>query len=163
VPATILLVVFPLDLLSGFVFLFTAPLIPLFTVLIGKLADILTRRQWESMSRMNAHFLDVLQGLTTLKLFNRVRGQGHAGLRSKERGNAFVVVRVRADPRFVRDGDDLHTVVSVPMTDAALGATVTAPGIPEDVELEVPPRNAARDRARARGAGDASSPRLTAW
>jgi molecular chaperone DnaJ len=68
----------------------------------------------------------------------RVRGEGHAGLRSKERGNAFVVVRVRPDPRFVRDGDDLHTVVSVPMTDAALGATITAPGIPDDVEVEVP-------------------------
>jgi molecular chaperone DnaJ len=69
----------------------------------------------------------------------RVRGQGHAGRRSKERGNAFVVVRVRPDPRFVRDGDDLHTVVSVPMTDAALGATVSAPGIPDDVEVEVAP------------------------
>ena len=39
----------------------------------------------------------------------RVRGEGHAGFRSTERGNAFVVVRVRPDPRFVRDGDDLHT------------------------------------------------------
>jgi molecular chaperone DnaJ len=68
----------------------------------------------------------------------RVRGAGHAGLRSKDRGNAFLFVRVLADPRFVRDGDDLHTVVRVPMTDAAIGGTVTAPGIPEDVEVEVP-------------------------
>jgi molecular chaperone DnaJ len=68
----------------------------------------------------------------------RVRGEGHAGHRTKERGNAFVVVRVRPDPRFVRDGDDLHTVVRVLMTDAAIGGTVTAPGIPEDVEVEVP-------------------------
>ena len=69
----------------------------------------------------------------------RVRGEGHAGLRTRERGNAFVIVRVRPDPRFVRDGDDLHTVVSIPMTDAALGVTVSAPGIPEDVEVVVPP------------------------
>jgi molecular chaperone DnaJ len=68
----------------------------------------------------------------------RVRGEGHAGHRSEERGNAFVVVRVRPDPRFVRDGDDLHTVARVPMTDAALGATVTAPGMPDDVEVDVP-------------------------
>jgi len=68
----------------------------------------------------------------------RVRGEGHAGLRSKERGNAFVVVRVRPDPRFVRDGDDLHTVATLSMTDAALGMTLSAPGIPEDVEVEVP-------------------------
>ena len=43
----------------------------------------------------------------------RVRGAGHAGFRSRERGNAFVVVRVRPDPRFVRDGDDLHTALRV--------------------------------------------------
>lgn len=69
----------------------------------------------------------------------RVRGQGHAGFRSAERGNAFVVVRVRPDPRFVRDGDDLHAAVRVAMTDAALGVTVKAPGIPEDVDVEIPP------------------------
>jgi molecular chaperone DnaJ len=69
----------------------------------------------------------------------RVRGEGHAGFRSNERGNAFVVVRVRPDPRFARDGDDLHTSARVTMTDAALGAVVTAPGLPDDVEVEVPP------------------------
>jgi molecular chaperone DnaJ len=68
----------------------------------------------------------------------RVRGAGHAGVRSRDRGNAFIVVRVLPDPRFVRDGDDLQTVVRVPMTDAAIGGAVTAPGIPEDVEVEVP-------------------------
>jgi thiol reductant ABC exporter CydD subunit len=44
-------------------------------ILIGSLADALTRRQWASLSRMSAHFLDVLQGLTTLKLFGRSREQ----------------------------------------------------------------------------------------
>lgn len=75
VPATILAFVLPLDLISGLVLLFTAPLIPLFMILIGNLADALTRRQWTALSRMSAHFLDVLQGLTTLKLFNRSREQ----------------------------------------------------------------------------------------
>ncbi len=75
VPLTILIFVFPLDLISGLVFLLTAPLIPVFMILIGSLADALTRRQWSSLSRMSAHFLDVLQGLTTLKLFGRSRDQ----------------------------------------------------------------------------------------
>lgn len=75
VPATLLAFVLPLDLLSGLVLLFTAPLIPVFMILIGNLADALTRRQWAALSRMSAHFLDVLQGLTTLKLFNRSREQ----------------------------------------------------------------------------------------
>lgn len=71
VPLTILLFVFPLDWVSGLVFLLTAPLIPIFMVLIGKAAEVLTRRQWESLSRLSAHFLDVMQGLTTLKLLGR--------------------------------------------------------------------------------------------
>jgi len=75
VPLTILIFVFPLDLLSGLVLLLTAPLIPIFMVLIGNLADALTRRQWIALSRLSAHFLDVLQGLTTLKLLDRSRDQ----------------------------------------------------------------------------------------
>jgi ATP-binding cassette subfamily C protein CydD len=75
IPLTVLAFVFPLDPISGLVLLLTAPLIPIFMSLIGSLADALTRRQWTSLSRMSAHFLDVLQGLTTLKLFGRSREQ----------------------------------------------------------------------------------------
>lgn len=75
VPLTILAFVFRLDFLSGLVLLLTAPLIPLFMILIGSLADALTRRQWTSLSRMSAHFLDVLQGLTTIKLLGHSRDQ----------------------------------------------------------------------------------------
>ena len=69
----------------------------------------------------------------------RVRGAGHAGFRSHERGNAFVVVRVRPDPRFVRDGDDLHTALRLTMTDAALGTTAPVASLSGTVELEVAP------------------------
>ena len=75
IPLLILLFVFPLDMLSGLVLLFTAPLIPLFMYLIGNIAQSLTRKQWKSLSRMSAHFLDVLQGLTTLKIFGRSKDQ----------------------------------------------------------------------------------------
>ena len=68
----------------------------------------------------------------------RVRGGGHAGFRGGDRGDAFVLVRVRPDPRFVRDGDDLHTAVRLTMTEAALGTTVrvSAPGGELDVAVE---------------------------
>jgi molecular chaperone DnaJ len=69
----------------------------------------------------------------------RVRGEGHAGLRSSERGNVFVVVRVRPDPRFVRDGDDLHTALRLTMTDAALGTTATVETLAGELEIDVPP------------------------
>ncbi|SFH41294.1 ATP-binding cassette, subfamily C, CydD [Desulfotomaculum arcticum] len=75
VPLAVLGFVFPLDLISALILLFTAPLIPLFMFLIGKWAESLSQRQWESLSRMSAHFLDVLQGLATLKIFGRSKSQ----------------------------------------------------------------------------------------
>jgi len=73
VPLSILVFVFPLDWLSGLIMLGTAPLIPLFMILIGKGAERLNRKQWRKLARLSAHFLDVIQGLTTLKLFNASR------------------------------------------------------------------------------------------
>lgn len=76
IPAGILLVVFPQDLLTSIIFIVTAPLIPLFMVLIGSLADRWSKRQWHILGRMNSHFLDVLEGLPTLKLLGRAAAQG---------------------------------------------------------------------------------------
>jgi ATP-binding cassette subfamily C protein CydCD len=75
VPLTFLLFVLPVDVLSGMILLLTAPLIPLFMILIGNAAQTLTRRQWLALSRMSAYFLDVLQGLTTLKILGASRPQ----------------------------------------------------------------------------------------
>ena len=69
----------------------------------------------------------------------RVRREGHAGFRSSDRGHAFVVVRVRPDERFIRDGDDLHTALRLTMTEAALGTTATVTSLSGEVSLEVPP------------------------
>ena len=71
IPISILIVVFPMDLLSGIVMLVTAPLIPFFMIMIGKGAEIVTKRQYQTLSRLSAHFLDSLQGLTTLKVFGQ--------------------------------------------------------------------------------------------
>jgi len=73
IPLAILLTVFPRDGLSAWVLLLTAPLIPLFMVLIGSLSQALTRRQFQALSRLSAHFLDSLQGLSTLKALGRSR------------------------------------------------------------------------------------------
>lgn len=69
-PLAILLLVFPVDWISGVVFLVTAPLIPFFMIMIGKGTESLNRRQWKRLSYMSGYFLDRIQGLTTLKLFN---------------------------------------------------------------------------------------------
>lgn len=75
VPLTILVAVFRLDWLTFLVLLVTAPLIPLFMLLIGRAAGALARSRYAQLSQLSAHFLDVMQGLTTLKLFNRSRAQ----------------------------------------------------------------------------------------
>ncbi len=75
IPLAMLAVIFPLDTLSGVVLLLTAPLIPFFMVLIGKAASAQSQRQWTQLSRMSAHFLDALQGLSTLKIFGRSRDE----------------------------------------------------------------------------------------
>lgn len=75
VPLSILIFVFPIDLLSGIILLITAPLIPFFMIIIGKGAEIVTKRQYETLRLLSAHFLDSLQGLTTLKLFGQSKAQ----------------------------------------------------------------------------------------
>ena len=59
----------------GIILIITVPLIPFFMILIGKQADRLNKEQWERMSFLSGHFLDVLQGITTLKLFGRAKDQ----------------------------------------------------------------------------------------
>lgn len=75
IPVFILAAVGPLDGTSAVIMLVTAPLIPIFMILIGKMAEKRNLRQWETLTRLSAHFLDVLAGLTTLKLFGRSREQ----------------------------------------------------------------------------------------
>lgn len=74
-PLLILLIVLPIDLLTFSVLLITAPLIPFFLALIGMAAGALAKRQFLDMRTLSTHFVDVMQGLTTLKLFNRSQYQ----------------------------------------------------------------------------------------
>ena len=71
IPISILVFILPLDWLSGVVLLVTAPLIPIFMILIGKNAEETTQKQWVMMRRMSVHFLDTLQGLKVLRSLNR--------------------------------------------------------------------------------------------
>lgn len=71
VPLSILAVVFPVSWTAGAIMALTAPLIPLFMVIVGMGAESISQRQFQALSRMSAYFLDVLQGLPTLKIFQR--------------------------------------------------------------------------------------------
>ena len=85
IPILILFFVFPIDWISGVIFLVTAPLIPLFMMLIGRQAEKETQRQFSVLGRLSAHFLDILQGLTTLKNFGQSKGQRGTIRKASER------------------------------------------------------------------------------
>jgi molecular chaperone DnaJ len=67
----------------------------------------------------------------------RLSGEGHAGTLGARAGDVYVQVRVKPDPRFVREGDDVFSTIDLTMTQASLGATVTVPTLDGDTELEL--------------------------
>jgi molecular chaperone DnaJ len=69
----------------------------------------------------------------------RLTGRGHAGERGGRAGDLYVLVRVAPDERFVRDGNDLVTVVDLPAPAAALGTRITVPTLDGEEELEIEP------------------------
>jgi molecular chaperone DnaJ len=68
----------------------------------------------------------------------RVSGRGHAGERGAHPGDLYVLVRVRPDERFVREGDDLITALDVAAPLASLGATVEVPTLDGSTPVGVP-------------------------
>ncbi|MBO7164348.1 MAG: ATP-binding cassette domain-containing protein, partial [Spirochaetaceae bacterium] len=71
IPVAYLIVVFPLDWISGVIFLIATPLIPGFMMLIGKWSRKMAGSSWEAMARMGGYLQDVLAGLATLRNWNR--------------------------------------------------------------------------------------------
>lgn len=68
-------VIFSVDAISGISILLTLPLIPLFMVLIGLVTKDVQAEQLKATTALSSHFLEVLRGLTTLKIFGRVQRQ----------------------------------------------------------------------------------------
>ncbi len=73
VPSAILVAVFPISWTAGAILLFTAPLIPLFMILVGMGAESISQKNFQALSRLSAQFLDLLRGLPSLRRFDRGR------------------------------------------------------------------------------------------
>src|SRR4029450_4496721 len=69
----------------------------------------------------------------------RLAGDGHAGQSGGRAGDLYVLVHVRQDPRFVRDGNDILSTLDATMTQAALGATLTGPTLDGAHEVDLEP------------------------
>jgi thiol reductant ABC exporter CydD subunit len=77
VPLTVLVAVFSADWVSGAIMLVTLPLVPIFMALVGMETQARTDRQLRALQLLSGHFLDVVGGLTTLKIFGRSKAQLH--------------------------------------------------------------------------------------
>ena len=83
----------------------------------------------------------------------RITGRGHAGEHGGPTGDLYVQIRVKEDPRFVRQEDDLVTVVDVAAPLAALGTTVQVPTIDGTTELDIPAGIQPHESITIRGQG----------
>jgi ATP-binding cassette, subfamily C, bacterial CydD len=96
VPVTVVATVTTADWISGVVIAVTLPLIPLFAALVGLHTKAATRRQWRLLAQLGGHFLDVVQGLPTLKAFGRAKAQEQviAKVTGEYRSAAMATLRV---------------------------------------------------------------------
>jgi molecular chaperone DnaJ len=83
----------------------------------------------------------------------RISGEGHAGGGGARAGDVYVEVRVKPDPRFVRDGDDIFSTADLTITEAALGTRVNVPTLDGDEELQFPEGTQAGEVRVLRGRG----------
>lgn len=78
VPVAVLARIVTEDWVSAAIIVVTLPLIPLFMILIGWATQSRMDHQWRLLSRLSGHFLDVVAGLPTLKVFGRAKAQAES-------------------------------------------------------------------------------------
>ncbi len=83
----------------------------------------------------------------------RLAGRGHAGEAGTPAGDLYVLVRVRPDERFLREGDNLITALSVPAPLASLGGSMQVPTLDGSLEVQVPAGSQPGEVITVRGQG----------
>jgi ATP-binding cassette subfamily C protein CydCD len=125
-------VIWATDWISGVVLVLTLPVVLLFMVLAGTSAKRRADDQWRTLARMSNHFLDVVDGLTTLRVFGRARAQRRAvqTVTHEYRRTTMGVLRVSFLSSFVLD---LFASLSVAVVAVQVGLRL----IGGSIELEV--------------------------
>jgi len=96
VPLAVLVTILGQDLISAVIIAVTLPLIPVFMILIGLYTRSRVDRQWQTLSRLSGHFLDLVAGLPTLKVFGRAKRQAQAiqAMGERYRSTTMGVLRI---------------------------------------------------------------------
>ncbi len=116
------------DRLSGLVVLLTLPVIPVFLALVGLATERRTRRQWRNLERLSRHFLDVVDGLATLRVFGRAHAQQRslAAVTDDYRAATMRVLRISFLSSFVLE---LAASLSVALVAVQIGLRLVGGGI----------------------------------
>lgn len=83
----------------------------------------------------------------------RLRGLGQTDPFSGEAGDVLMTIKVKPDPRFTVEGNDLRTRVAVPLAKAVLGGALHVPTLTGAVEMTIPPMTGTTKQFRLRGKG----------
>lgn len=108
------------DKWSALIMVITYPLIPLFMILIGYKSKLLSEKQWKKMSILSSHFIDMLQGLSTLKIFGKSKIQEYKVFNTSEnyRKATMEVLKVAFCSALVLE---LFSTISIAMIAVSLG------------------------------------------
>lgn len=92
------------------------------------------------------------EGVTDGKVM-RLRGLGQTDPHSGQTGDVLMTIKVKPDSRFVAEGNDLRTRVTVPLAQAVLGGPIHVPTLTGTVEMKIPPLTGTTRSFRLRGKG----------
>ena len=95
VPIVVLAWLLPADLTAAITVAVTLPLIPVFMVLIGKATETSNAKRWDALTRLSHHFLDVIAGLQTLKVFGRAKAQADSVRATTDRYRATTMATLK--------------------------------------------------------------------
>ncbi|WP_168118534.1 thiol reductant ABC exporter subunit CydD [Paenibacillus sp. HB172176] len=129
VPFAVFVIVAGLDWFSALVFAVTLPLLVLFMILIGKYTKLRTDRQYKLLGRLGGHFQEVLQGIETLKIFNRSEGQKPilAAISEQHRKSTMAALKLAFLSAFVME---LFATLSTAIVAVFLGLRLISGDIP---------------------------------
>ena len=94
-PPAVLIVIAVQDPLSAVIVFVTLPLVPVFGFLLGSAAARRHREQWSTLTALAGHFLDVVEGLTTLLVFRRATTQAAAIRRAADEHRRATMATLR--------------------------------------------------------------------
>lgn len=95
VPIVVLSRLVAADLVATITIALTLPLIPVFMILVGKATEASSFKRWQALTRLSHHFLDVIAGLQTLKVFGRAKAQAESVRTTTDRYRTTTMTTLR--------------------------------------------------------------------